>query len=196
MEFPTKKERNVFCNRTLNLRSIRAIGYDMDYTLVHYHVKDWEERAYQHLKSELLKKGWPVTKLEFNPEEVQRGLIIDTELGNILKVNRFGFIKKGRHGTQPMDFDTHRSLYSRTIVDLAEKRWVFLNTLFSLSEGCMYAQLIDLLDQNQIPRPVGQSFGYKELYEVVRKTLEAAHMEKAHAHYELRVELYLRNDEL
>ena len=30
--------RGVFCNRTLNLRSIRAIGYDMDYTLVHYHV--------------------------------------------------------------------------------------------------------------------------------------------------------------
>ncbi len=29
------RSRRVYCNRTLNLRSIRAIGYDMDYTLVH-----------------------------------------------------------------------------------------------------------------------------------------------------------------
>ena len=28
------RSREVFCNRTLNLRAIRAIGYDMDYTLV------------------------------------------------------------------------------------------------------------------------------------------------------------------
>lgn len=28
----------IFCSRTLNLRSISAIGYDMDYTLMHYNV--------------------------------------------------------------------------------------------------------------------------------------------------------------
>ena len=32
-------ERNIFTNRTLNMRSIQAIGYDMDYTLIHYDVK-------------------------------------------------------------------------------------------------------------------------------------------------------------
>uniref|UniRef100_A0A6N2K9R4 5'-nucleotidase n=1 Tax=Salix viminalis TaxID=40686 RepID=A0A6N2K9R4_SALVM len=32
--------RGIFCSRTLNLRSISAIGYDMDYTLIHYNVKD------------------------------------------------------------------------------------------------------------------------------------------------------------
>jgi 5'-nucleotidase len=31
-------KRGIFCNRTLNLRSLGAIGYDLDYTLVHYHV--------------------------------------------------------------------------------------------------------------------------------------------------------------
>ena len=38
--------RRIFCNRTLNLRGIEAIGFDMDYTLVHYHVHVWEQRAY------------------------------------------------------------------------------------------------------------------------------------------------------
>ena len=43
------RERGIFCNRTLNLRSIRAIGYDMDYTLIHYVTEAWERRAYEHL---------------------------------------------------------------------------------------------------------------------------------------------------
>lgn len=30
--------RGIFCSRTLSLRSITTIGYDMDYTLIHYNV--------------------------------------------------------------------------------------------------------------------------------------------------------------
>ena len=31
-------ERGVYANRTVNLRSVSAIGYDMDYTLIHYRI--------------------------------------------------------------------------------------------------------------------------------------------------------------
>ena len=55
--------RGLFCNRTLNLRNIEAIGYDMDYTLVHYRVELWEERAYSYVKSGLAAQGWPVDDL-------------------------------------------------------------------------------------------------------------------------------------
>lgn len=166
-------QRKVFCNRTLNMRAIRAIGYDMDYTLIHYHVEQWELRAYEYLKEHFIAQGWPVHKLEFNPKMVSRGLIIDTEFGNLLKVNRFGFVKHSLHGTQVIELDNQRKTYSRTIIDLAERRWVFLNTLFSLSEGCMYAQLVDLLDNRLIP----EVLGYADLYDRVRSILEAAHME-------------------
>ena len=40
---PPPVDRQIYCNRTLNLRSIRAIGYDMDYTLIHYRVDEWEK---------------------------------------------------------------------------------------------------------------------------------------------------------
>ena len=53
-------ERRIYANRTLNLRSIRAVGYDMDYTLVHYHVEEWERTAYGYVKAKLLERGWPV----------------------------------------------------------------------------------------------------------------------------------------
>ncbi len=57
-------ERGIFVNRTLNLRSIRAIGYDMDYTLIHYRVDEWERRAYEHARRLLAERGWPVADLD------------------------------------------------------------------------------------------------------------------------------------
>jgi 5'-nucleotidase len=167
------RERGVFCNRTLNLRSIRAIGYDMDYTLVHYHVAEWERRAYEHVRSRFLAGGWPVGDLQFDADGIIRGLVLDVELGNVLKANRFGFVKRAAHGTHALSFDELRETYAQVIVDLSEPRWVFLNTLFSLSEGCIYAQLVDLLDAGKLPGPMG----YRELYHEVKSKLDGAHVE-------------------
>ena len=44
--------------------------------------------------------GWAVEELVFDPEMVTRGLVIDTELGYLVKANRFGCVKRARHGTQ------------------------------------------------------------------------------------------------
>lgn len=173
LSVPPPKQRGIFCNRTLNLRSIKAIGYDMDYTLIHYRVEAWERRAYEHLRHQLEREGWPVGDLTFEPDLVIRGLILDTELGNLLKVNRFGYVKRASHGTQLLDFEAQRETYARTIVDLSDARYVFLNTLFSLSEGCMYAQLCDLLDQRRLP----EVLGYSDLYRRVKDRLDATHME-------------------
>lgn len=172
---PPPPTRGVFCNRTLNLRATRAIGYDMDYTLIHYREEEWELRAYEHVKQSLAQRSWPVQGLSFRADLMERGLVLDIELGNILKANRFGYVKQAYHGTSPIDFREVRELYSRTIVDLAEPRFVFLNTLFSLSEGCIYAQLVDLLDQKALPSP--PTLGYSDLYGVVRDSLSQAHAE-------------------
>lgn len=165
--------RGVYCNRTLNLRGIRAIGYDMDYTLIHYHMRAWEQRAYAYLKERLVDQGWPVEALAFDPDLVIRGLIIDTDHGNVVKANRFGYIKQAFHGTEPLGFEAQRQTYRRTLVDLDEPRWFFLNTLFSISEACMYMQLVDLLDEGRL----GESMGYADLYRRVRRSLDAAHLE-------------------
>jgi HAD superfamily 5'-nucleotidase-like hydrolase len=165
--------RGVYCNRTLNLRAIRAIGYDMDYTLVHYHETAWELRAFEHVRARFAADGWPVAHLKFDPSFINRGLIVDVERGNLVKANRFGFIKRAAHGTRVLDFEELRKVYARTIVDLSEPRWIFLNTLFSLSEGSIYAQLVELLDQNLLPGPMG----YPELYKAVKDKLDRTHVE-------------------
>jgi HAD superfamily 5'-nucleotidase-like hydrolase len=165
--------RRIYGNRTLNMRSIRAIGYDMDYTLIHYRVDEWERRAFEHTRARLSDAGWPVDDLVFDPESVIRGLTIDLELGNLVKPTRFGYVIKAAHGTKFLEFDRLRRDYEGTAVDLSERRWVFLNTLFSMSEASLFAQLVDLFDEGRIHG----IHGYAELYEAVRSTLDAAHME-------------------
>ena len=144
--------RRLFGNRTLNLRRIRAIGYDMDYTLVHYRIEEWERRAYHHTRRLLARRGWPVESLEFDPARVIRGLTIDLELGNLIKPTRFGYVIRAAHGTRFLEFEEQRSAYAGTVVDLADPRFVFLNTLFTLSEATLYAQLVDLLDAGRAAR--------------------------------------------
>jgi HAD superfamily 5'-nucleotidase-like hydrolase len=170
---PLPRSRGVFCNRTLNFRSLRAIGYDMDYTLVNYRVDAFERQVFEYARERFLAEGWPVEGLSFDAEMVARGLVIDTELGNVVKANRFGLVRRAQHGTVAMDFAQQREVYSGTIVDLADSRWVFLNTLFSLSEGCLYAQMVDLLDQGRLPGVLG----YSELYRRVRAGVDAQHLE-------------------
>lgn len=39
--------RQIFCNRSLNMKNIVAVGFDMDYTLAQYKPETFESLAYQ-----------------------------------------------------------------------------------------------------------------------------------------------------
>lgn len=166
-------ERNIFTNRTLNMLSIQAIGYDMDYTLIHYDVKRWEQAMYEYLKRKLLEIGWPVENLKHVPGMIIRGLVIDKKFGNIVKPNRFGYVKRASHGTKPLDFASMRKVYSRTTVDIRENRWLLLTTIFDIPVACIYSQLVDKLDRNEFP----EVMGYADLAERIIGNLDAAYAE-------------------
>lgn len=166
-------ERRVFTNRTLNMRSIKAIGYDMDYTLTQYHADAWEERAFAHARDRLAALGWPVEFLTFDAATVSRGLVMDLDLGNLLKATRFGWAIRAMHGTRVLDYQELRRAYSGSLVDLSEDRYVFLNTLFSLSEASLFAQGVDLLDGGRLPSGVG----YRDLFAAGRAAVDGAHID-------------------
>ena len=165
----------MFANRTLNLRSVAAIGYDMDYTLIHYRTDEWERAAFEHARRVLGASAWPVDDLVFDPADHIQGLVIDLDLGNLVKPSRFGYVIQAHHGTRPLGFDELRTAYAGTVVDLAEPRWRFINTLFSLSEASLYAQLVDRLDDGSVPGVLG----YDELYQAVSGALDQSHTEGA-----------------
>jgi HAD superfamily 5'-nucleotidase-like hydrolase len=165
--------RGIFTNRTLNLRSIKAIGYDMDYTLIHYRTDDLEARAYEFTRRRLEAAGWPVGELVFDPTSVTRGLAVDLELGNLLKATRFGYVIRAAHGTRILSYEEARRAYAGTLVDLAESRYEFMNTLYSVSEGNLFAQLVDLFDAGRL----SQVYSYHELWDHVQRALDRTHMD-------------------
>ncbi len=166
-------ERRIFCNRTLNLRGTKAVGLDMDYTLVHYDSDAWEGRAYEYAQARLARRGWPVSQLRFEPALSCLGLVIDLARGNVVKANRFGFVRKAAHGTQMLSFEERRKAYDTSPINLGQEHWVPLDTHFSLSEACLFMQLVDLFDQSRLP---GVST-YIDLYEAVRGAVDVTHFE-------------------
>ena len=101
------------------------------------------------------------------------GLVLDLELGNLVKASRFGYVSRAYHGTRLLEFEQQRDIYSRELVELRERRWVFLNTLFSLSEALLYMQCVDLLDSGRLEPGIG----YAELYTIVRGAVDRTHTE-------------------
>ncbi|SDU71357.1 HAD-IG family 5'-nucleotidase [Jiangella alkaliphila] len=168
---PDGLERGVYANRTLNLRSVQAIGYDMDYTLIHYRTQQWERTAFEHATRVLAAGDYPVAGLVFEPDRYLQGLVIDLDLGNLVKATRFGYVIQAQHGTRQLSFDELRTTYNGVTVDLSNPRFRFMNTLFTISESALYAQFVDRLDDGTIPGPLG----YDELYRIVSAALDESH---------------------
>lgn len=167
-------EQRIFVNRTLNMNHIKLVGFDMDYTLATYNVPAFEETAYRIVLDKLVKDlGYPpeLLELRFDPEFVIRGLVIDTELGNFLKVNRYGYVKKTSHGTKFLTIEEQKKIYPSTGIDLTDPRFYIIHTLFSLAEGCLFAQFVDLCDTMKIP------MNLKKAFNDIRQGLDGAHQE-------------------
>jgi hypothetical protein len=68
-QLPDKRKMsafNIFCNRELNLGSIAAIGFDMDYTLAQYQQPAFDKLAFDGAKEKLVRKlGYPEEVLDF-----------------------------------------------------------------------------------------------------------------------------------
>jgi HAD superfamily 5'-nucleotidase-like hydrolase len=145
----------------------------MDYTLVHYRTEVWEQRAYEYVKEELQQDGFPVAGLQFDADLVSLGLVVDVENGNLVKANRFGHVRSACHGTRMLSWEECRDLYTTAPIDLSDSRWQFMNTLFSLSESCIYMQLVDLLDAGVL----AAGLSYRELAARVTRAQDTAHLE-------------------
>ncbi|RYZ64787.1 MAG: 5'-nucleotidase, partial [Proteobacteria bacterium] len=139
-----------FVTRTLNMRKIKYIGFDMDHTLVRYHTKEFEQLAHEIMKKSLVeKKGYPtsVLGLPFQYDLAIRGLVIDRKKGNLLKVSRHGAIRASYHGTKPIDFMTQQKLYKSIYIDLSDTHlYTPIDTAFSISVATLFAQLVDIKD--------------------------------------------------
>lgn len=163
----------IFCNRTLNLKKIKMIGLDMDHTLVRYHSENFERLVYEYSIRALIRNSdYPpaIENLKFNYEAAIRGLVIDSQNGNILKLSRYGLIKKCRHGTHLMNHEAQTKFYRSTYVDLNDTNYMAVDTAFSISLCVLFSQLVDCKDEHPEQFP-----SYKQIAQDVLNAVDYVH---------------------
>lgn len=170
---------DVFCNRELRLGAIRAIGFDMDYTLAQYQQPAFDKLAFDGAKEKLVKAlGYPeaVLEFEYDHERWARGLIIDTKRGNFLKIDRHKYVRVAYHGFERISSTTRKHLYSRTfnkVPSFSEKSFVNMDTLFQLVDAQLFASLIEMKDKGE--HEFLDFKTYEELYRHVRECVDLCH---------------------
>lgn len=170
---------DVFCNRELRLDNIRAIGFDMDYTLAQYHQPQFDKLAFDGAKEKLVRNlGYPEEVLDFEYDHTRwvRGLIIDTARGNFLKIDRHKYVRVAYHGFQPISSNMRKHIYSRTfnkVPSFTEKGYVNMDTLFQVVDAHLFASLIELKDFGEHEFLDGKT--YEEIYRQVRECVDLCH---------------------
>jgi len=181
-QLPKKRildQNSVFCNRELKLSGIRAIGFDMDYTLAQYHQPAFDKLAFDGAKEKLVKAlGYPEEVLDFEYDHAHwaRGLIIDTQRGNFLKIDRHKYVRVAYHGFDPISSTTRKFIYSRTfnvVPSFSEKHFVNMDTLFQLVDAHLFASLVEMKDKGN--HEFLDLKTYEEIYRQVRECVDLCH---------------------
>lgn len=165
----------IYVNRTLNMKAISAIGFDMDYTLVRYDSFAFEVMTYKEIQKKLVEvKKYPeiINQLKFKFELAIRGLVIDKPNGNILKLSTYSKVKQAYHGLTEIDFKTQQKIYQGLTIDLNDSdRFAIVDTTFSMAYCVLYMQIVDLKDKH----PELNLPDYKTIEDHLLEALDISH---------------------
>ena len=106
--------RQIYTNRALSMDQIAVVGFDMDYTLAVYSMRQIEELAFHMTLDRLVaNRGYPqaLRNLKYDHEYVIRGLVVDKDHGNIFKMDRHNHVGRCYHGRRQLSLDERRALY-------------------------------------------------------------------------------------
>lgn len=144
----------------------------MDYTLARYAKRELERLSFDLTKQRLVEHlGYPETILAvpYDADFVTRGLAVDTRFGNILKVDRHGYVGRAYRGRRRLDRAERHERYRNVKVRLHAKRYHWIDTLFALPEVSLFASLVDFFDD------VGGGPPYEKMFADVRESIDTCH---------------------
>ena len=155
--------RTAPCPATLLTRLVRAH--------LQYKPETFEQLVYKETLSKLVHSvGYPkeVLKFELDHTYMVRGLAVDKERGNILKIDRHNYVKVAYHGWQELSSEERNATYNQApfAMTFEEPYFALIDTLFSLGEAYLFAQLVDLIDGR--PELFAEEKSYSQIYSDVR----------------------------
>eukprot|EP01084_Bolivina_argentea_P254710 428271_1 len=142
--------RGIFCNTELPMKHITAVGFDMDYTLAQY-TRHLDTLTFQEaLKKLVYDLGYPedILSLEYTHNLFTRGLVIDKENGNIIKMDKHRYVRKAFHGRRELSSEQRKMLYLSLDEppDFRGDNWVNVDTFFGLVDCTLFAKLVEFHD--------------------------------------------------
>jgi HAD superfamily 5'-nucleotidase-like hydrolase len=178
---PEPEDLAIFCNREMHGEGLEAIGFDMDFTLAQYN-EEFDLLAFEGAREKLHSTlGYPPEVLDFkySPTLFRRGLVIDKQNGNIIKVDRHRYARKVVHGLTEMSSEERKRTYVQSFSQAptySGKSFVNIDTLFLLVDALLFAHLVDLFDRNShLPFFANRGTTYASLYQDVRHCVDLCH---------------------
>ena len=171
--FPPPAGRRVYCNRNLRLDQVRAVGFDMDYTLAIYRQAEMDRLSIEATVSKLVDRGYPeeMRTMSYRTDFPIRGLLIDRKLGNVLKMDRYRYVKTAYHGFRKLSREERRHAYHTRRLRPGTGRYHWVDTLYSLSEVAVYAAAIEHLEAR------GKTIDYGQLFTDIRECADLSHQD-------------------
>ncbi|MGD9752909.1 MAG: HAD-IG family 5'-nucleotidase [Acidimicrobiia bacterium] len=183
--------RRIYCNRSLRFDHVCAVGFDMDYTLAIYDQQQMDELQSRLTLQRLVERGYPddVATIRVPTEFAIRGLLVDVGRGNVLKMDRYRYVKRAYHGLHPLSRAERRELYEARRLRPGVDRYHWVDTLYSLADVAVYAGVIDHLERT------GRRPDYRQLFADVRLCADAAHASgEVNAELEIDLSRYVCRD--
>lgn len=173
----TPLPRQIFVNRNLNMAKVELIGFDMDYTLCIYHLRRLEQLSYDLTVDRLISKyGYAeeIREVPYDHAFVLRGVFVDKVHGNLLKIDRFGFVGRAYHGRRLLTDEEIQKLYRNERIRMKSTEYAWIDTLFALPEACLLAGIIDLYE-TKLKRQVD----YTKLCDEIRESIDSVHRDNS-----------------
>lgn len=175
----TPRSRRIYTNRDLDFEKVPVVGFDMDYTLARYRQHHIEALSLEATVAKLIERGWPtqLRDVQPDPEFALRGLVVDTQRGNLLKMDRHGYVGRVYHGRTMLTRPQRKDIYRSQRVGRERSRFSYVDTLFSLPEVTLYAAVVDLIDQRpDVWGPAGPP-DYATAWNMVRNAIDESHQD-------------------
>ncbi len=164
--------RRVYVNRSLRLDHIEWVGFDMDYTLAIYDQAEMDRLSIEATAKKMVElKGYPdqLLGMDYRTDFPIRGLLIDRKRGNVLKMDRYRYVKRAYHGMRELSAEDRRHLYHTRRLRPGTKRYHWVDTLYALAEVTLYAAAVEALEASATP------VDYVRLFDDVRECIDLAH---------------------
>lgn len=161
----------IFTNRTLRLDKVKAVGFDFDHTLAVYNTQALDGLAMRLVIDRLIEhEGMEPSWFDDLPDLTfaRKALIVDVELGNVLKTDRYGHVLHAYHGPHRLSAKEKRETYGEAdvIPHVTEgMRFLQMDSAFAKPETCLYNGLAPRIDAGQ----------YKKLWKRIRHHTDMVH---------------------